>query len=341
MSSIDEPNQKVMESCRLYVDNLTKPLGSLGRMEDMAVRLAGILNDPKPAGVLKAVVIFAGDTAVDGPENKSQGIKSYNEAALVAQGYGPVNAVARRMGAALYVIDVGLQKETDSLPGVTSEKIVHGTHLGMPAMTKEEAEKAVAVGRAVGSSLAQQNVQAVGMGNIGERYMLSAMGITAALMEEELQHAVSLKGFHIRMPEGINFREDPCSLLAAVGSAEIAALFGLVLEACRHHMAVVFDNAVSGAAVMLAAMVYPEVKDFVFPSAVYEEPVHNMQMKKMNLHPFLHYDFSIAQGFGAALGLSLLDASLCMLNIMKTFGSGGVTVAEDGPGKDRQRKDVK
>ena len=84
--------------------------------------------------------------------------------ALVAQGYGPVNAVARRMGAALYVIDVGLQKETDSLPGVTSEKIVHGTHLGMPAMTKEEAEKAVAVGRAVGSSLAQQNVQAVGMG---------------------------------------------------------------------------------------------------------------------------------------------------------------------------------
>ena len=138
-----------MESCRLYVDNLTKPLGSLGRMEDMAVRLAGILNDPKPAGVRKAVVIFAGDTAVDGPENKSQGIKSYNETALVAQGYGPVNAVARRMGAALYVIDVGLQKETDSLPGVTSEKIVHGTHLGMPAMTKEEAEKAVAVGRAV------------------------------------------------------------------------------------------------------------------------------------------------------------------------------------------------
>ena len=75
MSSIDEPNQKVMESCRLYVDNLTKPLGSLGRMEDMAVRLAGILNDPKPAGVRKAVVIFAGDTAVDGPENKSTGYK--------------------------------------------------------------------------------------------------------------------------------------------------------------------------------------------------------------------------------------------------------------------------
>lgn len=341
MSSIDEPNRAIMEACRLYVDNLTKPLGSLGRMEDMAVRLAGILGVTKPTGIRKALVIFAGDTAVDGPENKSRGIKSYHEAALVAQGYGPVNAAARHMGAALYVIDVGLQKSTDSLPGVTSEKVIAGTHLGMPAMTKEEAEKAVSVGRAVGASLAQQGIQAVGMGNIGERYMLSALGVTAALMEDDLQHAVGLKGFHIRMPEGIDFREDPCSLLAAVGSAEIAALFGLTLEACRRHMAVVFDNAVSGAAVMLASMVYPEAKDFLFPSAVYEEPVHQMQMQKMGLHPFLHYDFSLAQGFGSALGLSLLDASLCMLNIMKTFGSGGVTVAEDGPGKDRQRKDVK
>ena len=126
-----------------------------------------------------------------------------------------------------------------------------------------------------------------------------------------------------------------------MGSAEIAALFGFTVEAAKNGMMVVFDNSVTGAAVLSAVTVYPEIKNFVFPSVYYEEPVHQMQMQKMGMKAFLHYDFTEAEGYGSALGLSILDAAIDMLNQMKTFGTADVAVALDGPGKGRQREDVK
>lgn len=341
MSTIRELNHDIMEACRLYVDNLTKPLGSLGRMEDMAVRLAGIFEEEKPASLPKAVVIFCGDTAVDGDKNETKGIKSYNEAALVAQGYGPVNAVARQIGAAVYVIDVGLEKESVAIPGVLVQKVVRGTHKGNPAMTRDAAEKAIQVGMSVAKTLAGQGVRAAGLGNIGERSMLSALAVTAAILKKDLQAASLKNGLQIHLAALKDFSEDPCAVLADVGSAEIAALFGFIVQAAREHMAVVFDNAVTGAAALGAVTVYPVIKDYLFPSAVYDEPVHQMQLQKMEMKAYLHYDMTEAEGFGSALGLSLLDASLCMLNLMATFGAGNVDVAEDGPGKGRQREDVK
>ncbi len=126
-----------------------------------------------------------------------------------------------------------------------------------------------------------------------------------------------------------------------MGSAEIAALFGFVVEAARKGMIVVFDNAVTGAAVLSAVTVYPEIRNFVFPSVYYDEPIHKMQMQKLQMNAFLHYDFTEAEGFGSALGLSLLDAAIDMLNQMKTFGSADVDVAIDGAGSGRQRKEIK
>lgn len=341
MKTIQPLHQDIMEACRLYVDNLTKPLGSLGRMEDMAIRLSGIFGEVKPSALPKAVVIFGGDTATDGDKNESKGLKSYNEAALVAQGYGPVNAVARQIGAAVYVVDVGMEKETAGIPGVLVQKVVRGTHKGAPAMSREAAEKAVQVGMSVAKTLANQGVRAAGLGNIGERYMLSALTVTAAILKEDLQQASLQNGVQLHLAELSDFGSDPCAVLAQAGSAEIAALFGFVVQAARERMAVVFDNAVTGAAVLGAVTVYPEVKDYVFPSAAYEEPVHQMQLQKLGMKACLHYDFTEAEGFGSVLGLSLLDASLCMLNLMATFGTGNVDVAEDGPGKGRQREDVK
>ena len=106
-------------------------------------------------------------------------------------------------------------------------------------------------------------------------------------------------------------------------------------------MMVVFDNAVTGAAVLGAVTAYPEILNFVIPSVYYEEPVHQMQMQKLGMKSFLHYDFTEAEGYGSALGLSLMDAAIDMLNQMKTFGSAGVDVAEDGPGAGRQREEIK
>ncbi len=341
MSDIRPLNHEIMEACRLYVDNLTKPLGSLGRMEDMAVRLSGIFEEKKPSKLPKAVVIFCGDTAVDGDKNETKGLKSYNEAALVAQGYGPVNAVARQIGASVYAIDVGLEKESASIPGVLVAKAVRGTHKGNPAMDRKAAEKAVQTGMSVAKTLGNQGVKAVGLGNIGERSMLSALAVTASILKDDLKEASLKNGLQIHLDSVKDFSEDPIGVLADVGSAEIAALFGFIVQAAREHMAIVFDNAVTGAAALGAVTVYPVLKDYLFPSAVYDEPVHQMQLHKLGMKAYLHYDMTEAEGFGSVLGLSLLDASLCMLNLMATFGAGNVDVAEDGPGKGRQREDVR
>ncbi|MDU2095752.1 MAG: nicotinate-nucleotide--dimethylbenzimidazole phosphoribosyltransferase [Negativicoccus succinicivorans] len=93
-------------------------------------------------------------------------------------------------------------------------------------------------------------------------------------------------------------------------------------------------------AAVAAAAIAPRVNDYVFASSAYPDPLHKLQLQKLGLQEALHYNFTLAQGLGSTLGLSLLDASLHMLNEMRTFGAAGVAVAEDGPGKGRQRKEV-
>ena len=338
--NIPSLDENIMKACQLYVDNLIKPIHSLGKLEEIAVRIAGITREVKPSYLNKAIVIFGGDTAVDG-ENKTKGQLSHDEMKLVAQGYGPVNVIARQLEAPVYLIDAGLEKDTSDMEGILSKKMIHGTHHGHPAMDDEVVKGAITLGMSVAKTLAGQGIQAVGLGNIGERYPLSALAVTASIMKEDLMKVSAKGGFSLKLYGVGNFAENPVGNLAEVGSAEIAALFGFVVEVAKNRMMVVFDNAVTGAAVLAAVTVYPEIKNFVFPSVYYEEPVHQMQMQKMGMKAFLHYDFTEAEGYGSALGLSVLDAAIDMLNQMKTFGTADVAVAVDGPGKGRQREDVK
>ena len=338
--NIPSLDENIMRACQLYVDNLIKPIHSLGKLEEIAVRIAGITREVKPSYLNKAIVIFGGDTAVDG-ENKTKGQLSHDEMKLVAQGYGPANVMARQLEAPVYLIDAGLEKDTSDIEGILSKKMIYGTHHGHPAMDDEVVKGAITLGMSVAKTLAGQGIQAVGLGNIGERYPLSALAVTASIMKEDLMKVSAKGGFSLKLYGVGNFAENPVGNLAEVGSAEIAALFGFVVEAAKNRMMVVFDNAVTGAAVLAAVTVYPEIKNFVFPSVYYEEPVHQMQMQKMGMKAFLHYDFTEAEGYGSALGLSVLDAAIDMLNQMKTFGTADVAVAVDGPGKGRQREDVK
>ncbi len=338
--NIPSLDENIMRACQLYVDNLIKPIHSLGKLEEIAVRIAGITREVKPSYLNKAIVIFGGDTAVDG-ENKTKGQLSHDEMKLVAQGYGPANVIARQLEAPVYLIDAGLEKDTSDIEGILSKKMIYGTHHGHPAMDDEVVKGAITLGMSVAKTLAGQGIQAVGLGNIGERYPLSALAVTASIMKEDLMKVSAKGGFSLKLYGVGNFAENPVGNLAEVGSAEIAALFGFVVEAAKNRMMVVFDNAVTGAAVLAAVTVYPEIKNFVFPSVYYEEPVHQMQMQKMGMKAFLHYDFTEAEGYGSALGLSVLDAAIDMLNQMKTFGTADVAVAVDGPGKGRQREDVK
>lgn len=224
MSGIQAPDKETMEACRLYVDNLIKPIHSLGKLEDITVRLAGITGKTKPGKLNKAIVIMAGDTAVDG-ENKTGGKTSLTEVQMVSRGLGTVSAVARMLGAPVYLIDVGLEQNTNDIEGVLTNKVVYGTHRGNPALDQDAVSAAISIGMSVARTLAVQGIQAVGLGNIGERSLLSALGVTVAIMKKELQKNPLKDGFSLHMDDVGNMANDPINVLSHVGSAEIAGLF--------------------------------------------------------------------------------------------------------------------
>lgn len=340
---IPVPDEAVAEQCRDYVDNLTKPLGSLAEMEVMAVRLAAICGTVKPHDLKKAIVIAAADAAVDSESNVGHGASSYEEALLVAGGVAAVSAVARDIGAAVYLADVGLERDLHDVAGVMVHKWQHGSRSPQTreALSADACAEAIALGVQIARQLADDGVRIVGLGDIGERADLAALAVTTAFLGPELAAKVQAQGGSAVGSDWELARREPETVLARYGSASIAMLVGVILGAAASRMAIVFDNAVTGAAALAAVTIAPRVKAYLFSSAAYEHPLQQLQLHQLGMQGYLHYNFTLAQGLGSALGISLLDGALDMLNEMKTFGTAGVTVAEDGPGKGRQREEVR
>ncbi|MBS4914272.1 MAG: nicotinate-nucleotide--dimethylbenzimidazole phosphoribosyltransferase [Veillonella sp.] len=339
-------NGDCMTVCRTRVDNLTKPLYSLAKLEEIAVRLAGIFENEQPKSVKKGIIIFAGDTAVDGPQNHTKGHESKAVVARLAEGPSPTGAMAERLNAPIYVVDSGLEQDTTDLTNVIQKKVNNGSRFfGMhPAFeNKADVDALLQAGADLAEEMAAQGIDAIGVGTIGERSLLSGLALTKAitqydmaelLTDNECTLSIREKAERLQMTMARYGLEEAeaVDILAAVGSPEIVMLTGFLLKAASLQRAVVFDTAVTGAAVLAAAKINPLVKDYVFPSVAYNEPVHKAQMKYLGFTTYLNYDLAVDEAVGSTLGLSLLDASLHMLNDMKTFGEAEVTVAEDGPG---------
>ena len=203
-------------------------------------------------------------------------------------------------------------------------------------------------------------MQVIAIGNIGERAFLDSLVTTATitgcefsdiLVHTECGPTVEQRAAHIHsFVDRFNIAVDDWSalseserrdavlhLLQVAGGLDIAFLTGFILGAASHRMAVVFDNAVTGAAVLAAVTIEPLVKDYIFPSAAYEEPIHKEQCRFLGIKPCLHYNLQIDEALGSTMGLSIIDASMHMLNDMKTFVEAEVKAAEDGAGKGRQK----
>lgn len=343
-----------MKNCRIRVDNLTKPLYSLAKLEEIAVRLAGIFENEQPQSIAKSLIIFAGDTAVDGPQNHTKGHESKAVVARLAEGPSPTGAMAERLNAPLYVVDAGLEQDTTDLPNVILKKVNKGSRFfgihpafenmgDVEALLEAGAQMADEIVAQLGKDKVNQVHNAIGVGTIGERSLLSALAITKAATNYDMAELLTDNECTLSIREKADRLEqtmkrygleaaDALTILQSVGSPEIIMLTGFLLKAAELHCAVVFDTAVTGAAVLAATKINPLVKDYVFPSVAYNEPVHKAQMKYLGFTTYLNYDLAVDEAVGSALGLSLLDASLHMLNDMKTFGEAEVTVAEDGPG---------
>jgi len=346
-----------MEKCQLRLDNLTKPLGSLHSFEHIARQMAGITGNPRPRHLAKSVIIMAGDHGV-----ASEGVSDYPQEEPAqrlgncCQGNSVINVFAEHVCANLVLADIGVAADLPQFPQVHHEKIAYGTKniAQEAAMSCEQAIRAIEIGIRIACEEIEKGSRVLGLGEMGIANTIPATAIVACYSSKPLAELAGLGtgitdevlNNKIRVLEtalAVNCpdKNNPLDVLSKVGGLEIAGLVGVILGAASGGAAVVLDGLVTSAAALIAVKMVPMVKDYLIASHFDVEPAHKIALDLINVPAYLYLDMGLGEGTGAVLGMALINASLHVLNDMKTFGEAEVAVAEDGPGALKQSKDVK
>lgn len=346
ITSIKPLDTAAMERCQLRLDNLTKPLNSLHHFEHIARQLAGITGNPRPSGLEKSIIIMAADNGVAAEfawDNRQ--LTTTQKLHRFSQGKSVINVLAGHAQAKPLVIDIGVASDLPPFPGVRPEKIAYGTEnmANGSAMTREQTMRAIALGITIAREQIAQGVQIIGLGEMGTAGNLPGLAIAAcygtplAADWEEKNCAIVRQALQVNHPD----KQSPLDVLTKVGSLAIAGLVGVILGAASERAAVVLDGVASGAAALLAVKMAPQAKEYLIGSHFAAEPGHAAILTLLDLPAYLKLAMNVGEGTGAAMGMSLLKASLHVLSDMKTFGEAEVAVAQDGPGALKQNKSVR
>ena len=338
-----------MGAARARLDRLTKPPGSLGRLEALVVQLAGITGREMPRVERPAVVVFAADHGVT-----AQGVSAYPSdvtaqmVANFARGGAAINVLAGVAGARVVVVDVGVG---GPLAGVAAGSTVAGVRLIEArvadgtrdmtleaAMTRGEALAAIDVGRFVVSELVAEGTDLVAVGEMGIGNTTAASALVAAMTGRPAAHVTGrgtgLDDTALRQKVAViesalaRHRPDPADplgVLAAVGGLEIAALVGAILTAAESNVPVLLDGFITGSAALLAAAMAPEVIGRLVASHRSSEPGHVVVLDRLGLTPLLDLDLRLGEGSGAALAMPLVRAASAILAEMATFDEAAVS----------------
>jgi len=341
MASVAPVDRSLEAVVRRRLDNLTKPPGSLGRLEDLAAQYCLVTGTASPTVGRKRIVTFAGDHGV-----AAEGVSAY-PAEVTPQmvrnmlaGGAAVNVLARHVGAEVQVVDIGVNDPLEDAPGLIAAKVRPGTRniAEGPAMTVEEATQAIEVGIGVAEAAHGEGVTLLGTGEMGIANTTPSAALAAALLpcepeeitgrgtgidDARLAHKVSVvkRALHANA-EGLR---DPLQALAALGGFEIAGICGLILGGAARRMGVVIDGFISSAAALVARGMNERVSDYLFFSHCSAEAGHAPMLERMGAHPILDLGMRLGEGTGAALAMSVIEASVKAYNEMASFESAGVS----------------
>ncbi len=332
---------EAMAEARLRQDMLTKPQGSLGRLEKLSIQLAGIQGKPIPQIRHKAIITMAGDHGVvtEGVGNWLQEVTAQMVYNFLRGGAG-INVLARQAGARLIVVDMGVATELEANPCLLSRKVTFGTKnmcLG-PAMTREEAVKSIESGIEVVTAEVAKGLDIVGIGDMGIGNTTASSAICAVMTgkpvaevtgrgtgisDEQLAHKIEVikRALAVNNPDPAQ----PLDVLAKVGGFEIGGLVGVMLAAAAHRTLVVIDGFISGAAAFIATALSPGLRDFLIAAHVSAETGHRLLLEHLGLEPLLDLGMRLGEGTGAALGIMLAEAAARTMAEMSTFAEADVS----------------
>jgi nicotinate-nucleotide--dimethylbenzimidazole phosphoribosyltransferase len=319
-------------------DVKTKPLGSLGRLEDTVCRIAAVRGSLPPARLRAAAVVVAADHGVvaEGVSAYPQEVTRQMVANFVAGG-AAASVLARRAGIPLVVVDAGLAKPLAD-DAVQSFGATASANIALEAaMTLEQAELLVREGRALAARLAGDGVELLALGEMGIGNTTIASVLTAALLDEP-PGTVCGRGTgidddalrrKIKTVERALARHGasrlPLALLASLGGGEIAFLAGLMIGAAENRLVCVIDGVVVGAAALVASALAPGLPDRLLAGHRSPEPAHALILGRLGLVPLLDLGMRLGEASGALVALSVIDAATALLAEMATFESAGVS----------------
>jgi len=342
--TIQPLDEAAMRSTRARQDTLTKPPGSLGRLEELSIQLAGMQADPLPSVERKAVIVMAGDHGV-----ASEGVSAY-PSEVTAQmvqnflhGGAAINALARQAGARVTVVDVGVASEFGPVPGLIQRKVMYGTRslAQGPAMTRQEAEQALQVGVDVLNEESARGLDLVATGDMGIGNTTPSSAIAAVMTglpvaqvvgrgtgidDQGLQHKIKVieQALAVNKPDA----KEALDVLHKVGGLEIAGLAGVMIAAAGRRIPIVVDGFISTAAAMIAVGLAPGVREYLISAHQSVEVGHRAMLRHLGLTPLLDLNLRLGEGTGAALAFHLIEASTRILREMATFDEAGVSDKE-------------
>lgn len=342
--SIQILDPEILAEAVRHLDRLTKPLGSLGQLESLAARIIAIRGE-NIRQLQKAIYVFAADHGVT-----RAGVSAY-PSEVTAQmvlnflrGGAAINVLARQYGAALTVVDAGVDADFDDCSGLRIVKVRRGSRnfLEEPAMTEEEMFAALEAGLALADEAYLQGMDLVIAGEMGIGNTTAASAITALLTQRDpaevtgkgtgLDDAgrnrklnVIRRALRRHFPETLNV--PVLELLRCVGGLEIAAMAGFVLGAAQHRLVSVCDGFISTAAAALAVEIAPNVKHYLVAGHYSEEPGHRFLLRHLGLDPILRLNMRLGEGTGAALAIPIIESAIHLYHEMATFESASVSEA--------------
>ena len=341
-ATISSPHDtEVAEKIQYRLDHLTKPRGSLGRLEEIVMQYGLARGTAKIEMPRKALFVFCADHGI-----AAEGVSAYPQDVThqmvlnFASGGAAINVLCRQHDIDPVIVDMGVNHAFEPGKAIVNRKIAPGTRnfLHEPAMSREQAVRSVEAGMALANAAAHLKYGLLAVGEMGIANTTSSSAIAAAISgrpaselvgagtgvsEEQQKHkaAVITQAIERHRPDA----KDPLAVLAAVGGFEIGGICGFLLGAAAARVPVVVDGFIASAGALLAAGLAPAVRDYIFLSHESAEPGHKVMAELLQVRPLLSLEMRLGEGTGAALAMGLIDSALRLYREMATFESASVS----------------
>ncbi len=341
VKKIEAPDPGLLEKAQAKLDDLTKPQGSLGRLEELAKQMVSITGNISPVINKKAVLVMAGDHGV-----VKDGVSAYPQEVTMQMvlnflgGGAAINVLAKHIGAEVQVVDMGIAADTGSHPGLIDKKIAGGTEnmTEGPAMSETQAISALEAGIEVSGMMIGNGYNIIATGDMGIGNTTPSSAITSVICNIGPEDVTGLgtgvdsdglarKIEAIKKAISVN-KPDPgngIDMLSKVGGFEIGGIAGVILGCAANRIPVVIDGFISSAGALIAHAIEPKSAYYMIPSHCSVEKGHRVALAHLGLKPLFDFDMRLGEGTGAAIGISITEAAVKILNEMATFSSAGVS----------------